>query len=194
MSAKKVVPKSTFEEEAQKLREQNAGRRLDRIRNKSVVSLDPMVRKFCMKVAEGMTPSDAAVFCCFEDPGKAAQNLMRRPAVKKALNAMIERTMKVSEVTRDEVIEGFRDAINIARQQSEAMGMIAGWREIGKMLGMYETKVKIEVSGGARQIEQQLSGMSDADLLRMVHERSSLLEKINEQDIEDAEFEEVKDD
>ena len=72
--------------------------------------------------------------------------------------------------------------------------MIAGWREIGKMLGMYETKVKIEVSGGARQIEQQLSGMSDADLLRLVHERSSLLNKIDEQDIEDAEFEDVKDD
>ena len=194
MPAKKVVPKSTFEEEAQKLREQNNNRRLDRIRNKSVVALDPMTRKFCMKVAEGMTPSDAAVFCGFEDPGKAAQNLMRRPTVKKALNDMIERTMKQSEITREEVLEGFRDAINIARQQSEAMGMIAGWREIGKMLGMYETKVKVEITGGAKQIEQQLSGMSDADLLRLVHERSSLLNQINEEDIAEGEFEEVKDD
>lgn len=179
--------RSKFEDEAKKLREANSKQRLVSIRNKSVVELDPPVRKFCAKVAEGMTPSDAAAFCGFEDPGKTAKLLMQRPTVRKALNVMIERTMKVSEITREDVIAGFQDAIAIARQQSEPMGMIAGWREVGKMLGMYETKVKVEISGGAGEIERRLKDMSDAELLRLVHDRSSLLPPI------DGECEEVPD-
>ena len=53
----------------------------------------------------------------------------------------------MSEITRDDVLEGFKDAIAIARTQSEPMTMIAGWREVGKMLGMYEAKLKIEITG-----------------------------------------------
>lgn len=186
--SKKVIPRSHFEAEAQKLREQGTAQRLSRMKNKSIVELEPEVRKFCVKVAEGMNPSDAAALCGYDDPGKTATHLMRRPQVRRALNEMIERTMKISEITRNDVIEGFKDAIAISRQQSEAMGMIAGWREIGKMLGMYETKIKVEVTGGASEVERQLKSLPDEELLRMVHERSALLP-----DIEDAEFEEVTD-
>lgn len=182
------IAKEKFEEDAQKLREQVAKRRLDRMRNESILKLDAPVRKFCMKVAEGMTPSDAAAYCGMVDPGKTAQDLMRRPTVKKALNVMIDRTMRMSEITREDVLEGFKDAIAIARTQSEPMTMIAGWREVGKMLGMYEAKLKIEVTGGAGELERQLAGMSDADLLRMVHDRSSLLPPIEGEVVEDGEF------
>jgi hypothetical protein len=195
MATRPTTPRIKFEEEATKLREQTKRRRLDCIRNKSIMTLDAPVRKFCMKVAEGMTPSDAAVFCGFEDPGKTAKQLMMRPTVKKALNVMIERTMKMSEITRDDVLDGFKDAIAIARTQSEPMTMIAGWREVGKMLGMYEAKLKIEITGGAGELERQLANMSDAELLRMVHARSSLLPPIEGEVVEDGEFteEEPKD-
>lgn len=181
-----------FDEEAEKLRSRANESRLHNLRNKSVTSLDPQVRKFCVKVAEGYNPSDAARAAGFADPGKTGKDLMRRPTVRKALNVMIERTMQVSEITREDVIEGFKDAINIARQQSEAMGMIAGWREIGKMLGMYEAKVKVEITGGAGELQRQLQGMSDADLLKLVHERSQLLPPIEGELAEDGEFEEVE--
>jgi hypothetical protein len=180
--------KEHFELEKEKLRMQQEERKAKAERVRSVAELDPQVRKFCIKIAEGKSPSDAALLAGYEEPGLAAKQLMRRPGVKRALNGMIQRTMEISEVTREEVIEGFKDAISIARQQSDAAPMIAGWREIGKMLGMYETKVKVEVTGGGTEIERQLKGMSDADLLALIAKRSSLLEEAI-----DGEFEEVGD-
>lgn len=186
---KKPIPtRKDFEDEAEKLKAQTTERRLRSMKNKSIVEMDPQVRKFCVKVAEGYTPSDAAAAAGFDNPGATAKNLMQRPQVRKVLGLMIERTMQHSEITRQDVIAGFKDAIDISRQQSEAMGMIAGWREIGKMLGMYETKVKIEVTGGQAEVQRQLEGMSDAELLRFMKERNAIT---IEGEYEDAEFEEA---
>ena len=187
----KTSERQKFEAEAAKLKERTTELKLNRIRNKSVQEIDPQARKFCMYMAEGKSGSDAARLAGYADPGKTAQLLMARPTVRRALNAMIERTMKVSEITRDDIIAGFQDAIAIARQQSESMGMIAGYREIGKMLGMYETKVKVEITGGAGELQRQLQGMSDAELLRLVHERSKLLPPIEGELAEDAEYAEL---
>lgn len=184
-----VDPKKRFEDEAEELKRKTTERKLQSMRNKSIVEMDPQVRKFCVKVAEGRTPSDAAALAGFDDPGKMAKNLMARPAVRKALNLMIERTMANSEITRADVIAGFQDAIAIARQQSESMGMIAGYREIGKMLGMYETKVKVEITGGAQEVQRQLQGMSDSQLLEMIRQRNALTIE-GEAEAVDAEFEE----
>lgn len=184
-----VYDKEYFELEAEKLEAKKTERRLTANQNRSVRSLDPQVRKFCVKVAEGKTPSDAALLAGFDEPGVAAQKLMKRPAVKKALNAMIDKTMELSEMRREDVLNGFKDAIDIARQQSDAAPMIAGWREIGKMLGMYETKVKVEITGGGTELERQIKGLSDAELLAMVHQHSNLLSNAI-----DGEFEEVTDD
>ena len=164
-----------FEKEAEELREQNSKRKLERSSHNTVLALEPMERKFCALMAEGITASDAAHRAGYADPGKAAKQLLQRPPIRRALNYMIERTMQNSEITREDIIAGFQDAISIARQQSEAMTMIAGYREIGRMLGMYEAKVKIEVSGPATEIQRQLQGMSDADLLKLIHERSAVL-------------------
>lgn len=183
----RILTKEDFEREAEEHRQRCQKRKLDRMRHESVVNLDPTLRKFCMHIAEGKSSSDAAALCGYDDPGKTAVALLKRTDVRRALNVMIQKTVRMSEITREDVIEGFKDAIAIARQQSEAMGMIAGYREIGKMLGMYETKVKVEITGGAGEIQRQLQGKSDAELLRLISERNALT-------IEDAEFEEVKDD
>lgn len=185
--------KARFEAEAEELKQKTKQVRLDRITSNSIVSLDPQARKFCVKVAEGHNPSEAARLAGYDDPGKMAGNLMKRPTVKKALNIMIDRTMKMSEITREDVIEGFKDAIGIARMQSESMGMISGWREIGRMLGMYETKVKVEITGGAGEMERQLKGMSDADLLKLIHDRSAVLPPLEGELADDGEFTEVDD-
>lgn len=183
-----IDPRQRFEDEAEKLAAARTERRLQSSRQRSIRELDPQVRKFCVKVAEGRNPSDAAAAAGYDNPGAAAKNLMQRPAVRKALGIMIEKTMRYSEITRQDVIEGFKDAIDIARQQSEPMGMIAGWREIGKMLGMYETKVKVEITGGAGEVQRQLEGLSDAELLKFMRERNAIT---IEGEVEDGQFEEA---
>lgn len=190
----RVLTKEDFEKEAERHREVCQKRKLDRMRHESVLNLDPTLRKFCMHIAEGKSSADAASLCGYEDPGKTAKTLLRRTDVRKALNVMIRKTIRMSEITREDIIEGFKDAIAIARQQSEAMGMIAGYREIGKMLGMYETKVKVEITGGASEIQRQLQGKSDAELLRLIQERSAIALPKELTEIEEGEFEEVQGD
>ena len=47
--------------------------------------------------------------------------------------------------------------------------MIAGWREIARMLGFYTPEVhRIELSPDGARLAQQLGVMSDAELLRLV--------------------------
>lgn len=181
--------KAYFEEQDALRKKENARHKETVLRNKSATQLEPEVRKFCTLVAEGKSPGDAAEIVGFEEPGKVAAQLMQRPAVQKALAHMIRRTMEVSETTREDVIAGFKDAIAIARQQSDAGPMIAGWREIGKMLGMYETKVKVEITGGGGEIERQLKGKSDEELLALIQQNSLVMD-----DAIDADFEEVDDD
>jgi phage terminase small subunit len=46
--------------------------------------------------------------------------------------------------------------------------MIAGWREIAKMLGYYEPeRRKIDVSVSAKRMVDQFETMSDEELLRL---------------------------
>jgi len=177
-----MASKEVFEKAAQKLSDKNAARK----RHTSVLKLEPQERAFCSNMADGMNKSDAAAAAGYENPGRAALSLVRRPVIQKALNTMIEKTMQRAEITRDDVIDGFKDAIDIARMQSEAMGMISGWREIGKMLGMYETKVKVVIEGGANEIQRHLQGMSDADLLKLMHANSAILPPIEGELADDA--------
>ena len=120
----RILTKEDFEREAEEHRQRCQKRKLDRMRHESVVNLDPTLRKFCMHIAEGKSSSDAASLCGYDDPGKTAVALLKRTDVRRALNVMIQKTVRMSEITREDVIEGFKDAIAIARQQSEAMGMI----------------------------------------------------------------------
>jgi phage terminase small subunit len=43
---------------------------------------------------------------------------------------------------RETVIRELRAAVEVARTKGDASAMIAGWREIGRMLGFYEPEVR----------------------------------------------------
>lgn len=162
--------------------------KLQRTRAKSLMDLDPMEREFCIRVAQGQSPVDAAAGANFPTPAADAKKLMNRVGVQRALRTLFEKNMEISEVTREEIIHGFRDAIAIARQMADPRTMIAGYRELGLMHGMYEAKVKIEITGGAAQIAAQLQTKSDAELLKVIQENSRILSAEEIEGAEDAEY------
>lgn len=66
-------------------------------------------------------------------------------------------------LTREDVIAGMLDAVHASQT---AMEMVVAWREIGRLIGAYNTPL-IEQSPTSSSLLKQLSSMSDADLLKI---------------------------
>lgn len=113
----------------------------------------------------------------FNQPGTSAHALVRNPRVIAAIAAERAEYAKASGMTKQKVIDGFSEAIDLARIKADPIAMIAGWREIGKMCGFYEpTKTKIEVSVQGQVLIQRMNSMSDEELLALAEGDPTALE------------------
>ena len=81
---------------------------------------------------------------------------------------MKEQLRQSSQITREEVLAGYKEAIDRARILDEPMSMIAGWTAISKILGYDKPQeVHITVSGGS-DIRKQIRSLSERELLKLV--------------------------
>jgi hypothetical protein len=73
------------------------------------------------------------------------------------------------DITKDDVVLGYRSAIEDAKLLSDPMAQIAGWREISKMLG-YDAprEIKITLSGDVRATRKQIAQLDDASLIELL--------------------------
>jgi hypothetical protein len=74
-------------------------------------------------------------------------------------------------MTRQKVIDGLKEAIDIARTMSDPQTMVAAWREIARICGYYAPEVKkLELSViGATHISQ-IQDMTDEELTKLILE------------------------
>lgn len=139
--------------------------------------------------AEGESILSAAAKAGYDDNGTYAYRMVKQPNIL-ALKAKYEKQYEESvQMDRRQVMEGFKEAIEMAKLMAEPATMIAGWREIGKLCGYYapvETKVKVDVTGSVTM--KTLTQLSDAELLELIEKGSKndevpLLEDVsNDQD------------
>ena len=74
-----------------------------------------------------------------------------------------------AQVTRADVLNGFEEAIDLARSRSNPAAMVAGWREIAKMCGYYAPERKeVRVSVAGSTLLNEIECMPDAELLALV--------------------------
>jgi phage terminase small subunit len=100
---------------------------------------------------------------------RSARSIAHENMTKPALQAVLaERRGEVAsrlQVTREGVIQGLLEAVHLAKEQANPAGMVAGLKEIGKMLGYYAPEAKrVELSGDSRGLMSQLEGLSDQEL------------------------------
>lgn len=140
--------------------------------------LTEMQRMFVQHlVHDKLNQTAAARQAGFNQPGTSAHALMKNPKVLAAIAEERLEYAKASGMTKQKVIEGFSEAIDLARIKADPIAMIAGWREIGKMCGFYEaTKTKIEVSVQGQVLIQRLNTMSDEELLALADGDPTVLE------------------
>lgn len=142
---------------------------------------------FVKCVAEdGMSNTAAArvAFPTSKNPAVQGAHTILKPNVKAAIADRKAIYAAASGMTKKKVIDGFLEAIDMARVQAEPLVMISGWREIGKMCGFYEpTRAELTISVAGQRTLARLEGLRDEELLQLVQEGPDAI---------DAEFEEVK--
>ena len=95
-----------------------------------------------------------------------ASDLLAKPDIQ-ALVAEHERAAaKRLAVTKERIIAELEQAIELARQKGDPGAMIRGWAEIGKLIGAYTERRKVELVEGAA-LQAKYAAMSDAELLKL---------------------------
>lgn len=137
-----------------------------------VVSIDGLTeqeRRFVDAFCSGMNQTQAARAAGYSEPTSGGVRLMKRPAVLAAIERERAALAEQARVKREDVIEGFKEAIDMARTLQDPVAMIAGWREVGRVLGHYEPeKKKVEISINGQVALQQLEALPDAELAKLI--------------------------
>lgn len=72
------------------------------------------------------------------------------------------------EITKEEVIAGILNAIEMAREQQNPAAMISGLVQVAKLCGFYEPEVRrIDLSDSAVCLQAKFAAMSDDKLLEL---------------------------
>ena len=96
-----------------------------------------------------------------------ACELLTKPDVQEAIQALQAENAARWEVTRKDVVEGFLEAVAMVRAQGEPMAMIAGYRELARMMGFNAPeahRVEVTTPAAASAMLAKLAAMSDTDL------------------------------
>ena len=109
-----------------------------------------------------------------------AHRLLTNANVRAALAARQRIAASEAWLTRQDAISGLQEAIAVALQQGNSAAMIAGWREIGRMLGFYEPEVhKVELGADGTRLQAKFTSMSDGELLALATGQSVLTEVLD---------------
>jgi phage terminase small subunit len=99
----------------------------------------------------------------------AGNRMLRNASVQNALQARQSADATRLSIRRDDVLEGLQEAVQQAREQRIPMGMIAGYRELAKMLGFYSVETKrVELSAVQAAVKGNFAAMSDEQLLALI--------------------------
>ena len=131
-------------------------------------------RQFVNYVVRDKMPVSAAARLAGYN-ASAGSALSRNPKIIAAIAAEREEFAIASGISKKDVLDGFLEAIEMAKTKADPLVMVSGWREIGKMCGYYEpTKTELKISVNGKVMLQRFQEMSDQELLQQVQELSAI--------------------
>jgi hypothetical protein len=143
--------------------------------------LDSKSRRFIESRLEGLDLKVAAKAAGLSD--QEAKRLDYRPMVKRYIALATRKAVRKTLVTRQDVIEGFMDAVTAASTSTE---LTQAWREIGRLIGAYEAE-KIDVKVSVENLTQEkLLAMSESELIELTQRHGTY--QIDTDQDEDAEL------
>lgn len=98
-----------------------------------------------------------------------AHENLTKPDIQDVLQDRQVAMAKELQITRQGVIHGLLEAVNMGREQQNPGAMVSALREIAKMLGLYEPEVRrVELTASGNPAYQKLAAMTDSQLLAVI--------------------------
>ena len=142
-----------------------------------LAGLTEQQRIFCEQVAAGKNPITAARIAGYSTPEAQGHAMVKTPRVAEAIRYLHKKHERLVDMDRKRVMDGFLEAIEMAKLQADSGNMISGWREIGRMCGYYAPEVKkVEITVSGKRVIDQLEVLTDEALLQMVAESQNIIE------------------
>jgi phage terminase small subunit len=136
-------------------------------RGESVI-LNARQEAFVDARASGLKVKDAMSVAGMKPHDGTGNALEKHPAISQALLQERAKNAKMLGLKRDDILQGFMDAIEQAKTLADPMSQIAGWREIAKVCGFYAPEVKkVEISGAGRRILDKMASLPYEELLQI---------------------------
>lgn len=98
----------------------------------------------------------------------ASENLSKPDiqAVLRERQGVLASRLQIRQV---DVVKAFIEAGELAKAQCNAAGMVAAWRQVGLILGLYEPETKkVELSAAQSDVERRISALTDQQLFELV--------------------------
>lgn len=100
----------------------------------------------------------------------AAHRLLTNVAIFRAIEARQRADATRLGINRENVLAGLLSAVEMAREQRNPAGMIAGLREVGKLMGFYTDGVKVDVDIADHSELRRMDSMSDEELVVLMEQ------------------------
>lgn len=101
-----------------------------------------------------------------------AHRLLTNAAVSEAIGTRQHADRQRLGMEREDVLKGLLEAVYMAREQMNPAGMVAGLREIGKLMGFYAPQhVNVSVEAAPSDELRRMEAMSDSELEAFVATR-----------------------
>ena len=144
-----------------------------------MLSMTPKQAKFVAEYLVDGNGSRAAIAAGYGRAGArvAACRALANANVRAAIAARQGVDARRLEIERQDVIQGLLEGVAAAKSQANPAAMIAGWREIGKMLGFYAPEVqRISLAPVTDVALERLEKLTDQELLALIGEKQQLLD------------------
>lgn len=120
-------------------------------------------------VLDGKSRPQAAEEAGYAHPATIPNVIERSEAVRRAIQTARSELSSAAQMKRADVLLIFIDAVELARIAGDPTAMVAGGREIGKMLGLYEPEKKeIQLTTGQARLRTLFENKSDEELLSII--------------------------
>lgn len=114
-------------------------------------SLSETQKRFCEEFLIDLNGSKAVARAGYttSHPGKLASQIMQNPAVRITIDALkVERAKGMADVTKDYVLQGIQDAIDLAKEGKNLNALLRGYELLARHLGMFIERTEISGPDG----------------------------------------------
>ena len=125
-------------------------------------------RLFVQHWAKGETIPNAMARAGYNDQPSYGYRMAKMPNILALYNEEKAKYEEAAQMTRQRVMDGLLEAVEMAKLMAEPATMVSGWREIGKMCGYFTVQHKVDVSVSGSVVHQRLNQLSDAELLKII--------------------------